>query len=179
MSLCYADTSLTDLLNRPSLHYADQASAFTKDQSYLLIVMIINIYGLVKLFIRFKESCAVWWRLVYCIAEARSAQQIWEARCLHNGGSWRPGVPSLVQPPYIAGHFIFSILTIHKPFLGSWELRSRKKFVPNWFSRFDVYRLQTNNRQVKYIQGMGCSFCSTMDEYKNVGDVHATLRVSS
>ena len=27
MSLCYADTSLPDLLDRPSLHYTDQASA--------------------------------------------------------------------------------------------------------------------------------------------------------
>ena len=31
----------------------------------------------------------------YCIAEARSAQQIWEARVCRVGGSWRPGVPSL------------------------------------------------------------------------------------
>ena len=31
-----------------------------------------------------------------CIEEARSAQRIWEARCLHNRGSWRAGVPSLL-----------------------------------------------------------------------------------
>ena len=31
-----------------------------------------------------------------CIVEARSASRIWEARCLHSRGSWRPGVPSLL-----------------------------------------------------------------------------------
>ena len=44
MSLRYADTSLPDLLGRPSLHYADQASAlqtvpplFSKQASTILL----------------------------------------------------------------------------------------------------------------------------------------------
>ena len=37
----------------------------------------------------FLKSC------VYCIAEARTAWQIWEARMRHSGGSWQPSVPTL------------------------------------------------------------------------------------
>ena len=55
-----------------------------------------------------KKSCAVWWRLFYCLAEERSAYRRHglrcggsvylanlEGSCLNSGGSWRPGVLSL------------------------------------------------------------------------------------
>ena len=45
------------------------------------------------------------------------------------------------------GDNIFVILSIHKPSLG--HLRSHKKCGPNRYSRFDVYRLQTNRQTDK------------------------------
>ena len=50
---------------------------------------------------------------------------------------------------------IFTILTIHKHSLGSCEVP--QKVWARWFSRFDVYRLQTN-RQAKYIYIYRCIF---------------------
>ena len=79
-----------------------------------------------------------------CIVEARCAQQIWEARCLHSRGSWRPGVPSLASDAFMySSKVVFGFTNQRRfyVFFQSSDLLTSDAFM--YSSRVRIYQLAT------------------------------------